>query len=565
MARMIPDIAARKGARGELRLYGVLKEHLPDEYTVFHSLPFVSVEEGDGIYEHEIDFLVIHRELGFLDIEVKGGQEILYRQKQKKWVSVSAGKKEHVISKDPYIQASDNIHWLAREVMKRGILDTEEESFPFSHGYAVAFPDASVSTRYFPPHARRELTLDRSDLKHAYTRISGFMEMWYRRGKNKPITEREYNDLCNKFLMPEFRVTVSIARKIEDEEADIVRLTEEQCRLLDHLRNHKQALIQGYAGTGKTQLAVEKARRLAAEGRSALLMCFNAPLARYLESMLRDAEGAVTVDNYHNLCARMAEEAGIPFEVPPAEHKEERRRFWNQEVPAILLKALDKLETRYDAVIIDEGQDFRKEWTDSILKLLKDGREGCLYIFFDERQNIYRGELQFPVRDEPYVLYENCRNTRRICELASTIGGVDPDSYRYERNPVGEKVRFKAYGNPEDQPDIIADIISRLLKKGIAPAQITILSPHVREKSCLAGVRELAGHRVLDYQERMPRGAVCFSPLKRFKGLESDVVIFCDMDGRFPIHNPLDQYVAVSRAKHLLYVVHDREWKPPAE
>lgn len=131
MARMIPDIAVRKGARGELRLYGVLKERLPDEYTVFHSLPFVSVEEGGGIYEHEIDFLVVHRELGFLDIEVKGGQEILYRQKQKRWVSVSAGKREHVISKDPYIQASDNIHWLAREVMKRGILDASEEKFPY--------------------------------------------------------------------------------------------------------------------------------------------------------------------------------------------------------------------------------------------------------------------------------------------------------------------------------------------------------------------------------------------------------------------------------------------------
>lgn len=428
----------------------------------------------------------------------------------------------------------------------------------------MAFPDASVSTRYFPPHARRELTLDRSDLKYVYTRVSRVIELWYREGKNKPITEKEYYDLCNKFLMPEFRVTVSIARKIEDEEADIVRLTGEQCRLLDHLRKHKRALIQGYAGTGKTQLAVEKARRLAAEGKHVLLMCFNAPLARHLEGMLEKDKGAITVDNYHNLCARLAEEAGIPFQVPPAENKEERKRFWNQEVPAILVKALDKLDLRYDAVIIDEGQDFRKEWTDSVLKLLKDGEDGCLYIFFDERQNIYRGELHFPVRSEPYVLYENCRNTRRICELASAIGGVDPDSYRYERNPEGEKVRFKPYGNPKEQPDIIAGIISRLLKKGIAPAQITILSPHIREKSCMAGVRELAGHRVMDYEEGMPRGALRFSPLKRFKGLESDVVVFCDMDGRFPIHDPLDQYVAVSRAKHLLYVVHDKDWKPPA-
>lgn len=562
MAKMIPDIRVEKGAKGELRLYEVLKEHLPDEYTVFHSLPFLSVEEGRGIYEHEIDFLVVHRDLGFLDIEVKGGQEIRYQQKRKKWVSVSSDGREHVFSKDPYRQASDNIHWLTREMMKRGILDAREEAFPFPHGYAVAFPDASVETKYFPAHAARDLTLDRADLKRAYTRVSNIMELWRRKGKSRPISEREYSDLCNKFLMPEFRVAISIARRIEDEEAEIIRLTGEQCRLLDYLRNQKRALVQGYAGTGKTQLAVEKARRLAAEGKAVLLMCFNAPLARYLESMLAGEEG-VTADNYHNLAIRLAQEAGIPFDVP-SEDAEARRRFWNQEVPQLLSAALDRLDVRYDAVIIDEGQDFRKEWSGSVLKLLKDAEEGYLYIFFDERQNIYQGELRFPVPGKPYVLHENCRNTRRICKLAVSIGEVDPGSYLYDKNPEGEKVRFRAYRDPAEQPGIIADIIARLTGKGVSPAQITVLSPRVREKSCLAGVEELAGCRVLDYGESMPAEAVCFSSLKRFKGLESDVVIFCDMDGKFPIHDPLDQYVAVSRAKHLLYVVHDKDWQPPA-
>ena len=92
---------------------------------------------------------------------------------------------------------------------------------------------------------------------------------------------------------------------------------------------------------------------------------------------------------------------------------------------------------KFDAVIIDEGQDFRKEWTEVVLKLFKDGGDGYLYIFFDERQNIYKGELQFPIEGEPYVLYENCRNTQRICELSVTIGEVDPESYIYDNNPEG--------------------------------------------------------------------------------------------------------------------------------
>ncbi|MGQ9758699.1 MAG: nuclease-related domain-containing protein [Actinomycetota bacterium] len=110
MAKMIPEVKVGKGTLGESKLYAALKEHLPDDFTVFHSLPFVSVEKGRGVYEHEIDFLVVHRELGFLDIEVKGGREIRYLQKRKRWVSVSHDGEEHVIAKDPYLQASDNIH-----------------------------------------------------------------------------------------------------------------------------------------------------------------------------------------------------------------------------------------------------------------------------------------------------------------------------------------------------------------------------------------------------------------------------------------------------------------------
>lgn len=117
-------------------------------------------------------------------------------------------------------------------------------------------------------------------------------------------------------------MSISIAKRIEDEEAELIRLTEEQSRLLDYLKNQKQALIQDYAGTGKTQLAVEKARRLTAEGKSVLLMCFNAPLARYLESMVEEDEGAITIDNYHNLCIRTAQEAGLPYEVPTEEDKD---------------------------------------------------------------------------------------------------------------------------------------------------------------------------------------------------------------------------------------------------
>ncbi len=561
MAKMVPEMPVEKGARGERRFYEYARDGLPESYTVFHSLPYVSAEER-GIYEHEIDFLVVHRELGFLALEVKGGEEIRYLPRKRKWESVDARGRSYEI-KDPFLQASRNIHWLVQEIVRRGVLDLEGSQFPFPFGHAVAFPDAAVSTRNFPPHALPELVIDREGLGDIARRIERIMLAFPREGK-RPVSLEEYDRLCNRFLLPEFRVTLSIARRLEDEEAALVRLTEEQCSILDYLKRQKQALIQGYAGTGKTQLAVEKARRLAAEGLSVLLLCFNSPLASHLRAQFRPEDGRIDVYNYHDLAVRKAEEAGIHFRIPDSGDREERQRFWDLEVPRLLMSAAEALDLRYDAVIIDEGQDFRREWSESVLRLLKDGKEGCLYIFFDERQNIYRGELQFPIPGPLILLNKNCRNTRKICRLAECIGGIDHESYRYERNPEGEDVRFVAYDDPSEQVKIVEDIVSRLLKKGIAPGRITILSPRMREKSCLAGVEELAGCPVLEYREPLPQDALCFSTLKRFKGLESDVVIFCDMDGRFPIHDSKDQYVAVSRAKHLLFVVHDRRWTPPA-
>lgn len=561
MARMIPETRVEPGARGELRFYRYLRDGLPDDYTVFHSLPYLSAGER-GIFDHEIDFLVVHRRKGILTLEVKGGEEIIYRPKEKKWFSVPAsGDKRHEI-KDPFDQARGNMHWLKKEILNRGVFPGAED-LPFAYGYAVAFPDASVQTKYFPPHAIPELVIDRDGLDRVGERIEEIMGRMRRQG-SRAMSEQEYNDLYNKFLLPEFRLTASIARRLEDEEAQIVRLTEEQCRMLDFLRNRKKALIQGYAGTGKTQLAVEKARRLAAEGLSVLLLCFNSPLAAYLRRQLRPEEGKIEAYNYHDLCIRLAQSADLPYEVPGPEDSQRRRRFWDEEVPLLLEKALDILDVRYDAVIMDEGQDFKRHWSKSVLKLLRDPKEGHLYIFYDEKQNIYHGDdLQFPLRGEPYLLSENCRNTRRICEMASRIGGIDPEGYRYQRNPEGEEVRFLPYRDPAEQPGLIEDTVRKLLKKGLKPGQITILSPRVREKSCLAGVEEIAGCRVVDYEEPVPPDALVFSTLKRFKGLESDVVIFCDMDGKFPIHDRKDQYVAVTRAKHLLFVVHDRDWSPP--
>ena len=70
----------------------------------------------------------------------------------------------------------------------------------------------------------------------------------------------------------------------------IIDLTEQQNSYLDLTANQQQAVFTGGAGTGKTTLAVEKAKRLAREGNCVLFVCYNAALAAHLTEELEDLQ-----------------------------------------------------------------------------------------------------------------------------------------------------------------------------------------------------------------------------------------------------------------------------------
>ncbi len=557
MARMIPDIDLEQGSRGESKLHESLRVGLSDDFRVFANLVLTTINKG-RVREREIDFLILHRELGFLLIEVKGGEDIRYDPKRARWISTDLAGKEHVV-KDPFKQASVSMHALTREMGERGIFP--EERFPFVHGHAVAFPDAAPVTKYFPPHAKPELIIDFSHLPVLQERIESIYALWKGEREHRSMGENDYHNLLNKFLMPECRLAYSVAARMGQEEQQLVRLTEEQFGYLKLLREQKRALFKGYAGTGKTQLAMEKARQLAFEGQETLFLCYNTRLAKYLSQSFRVAPG-LHIDSYHNLARGFIDAADLPW---PEEGQPLDKRFWEEEVPARLRDALAKVPKRYDAVIIDEGQDFMAVWFESILRLLKEPDSGCLYIFYDDMQNIYGGGLRFPVEGPPFVLYENCRNTQNICECTRALGKIDEESYTAEKNPRGEEVHWLAYKRPEQQPAMMEKVIRSLLKKGLNPAQIIILAPRKKENGCLATADSLAGCPLAEYEPGRDAEAIRFCTTKGFKGLESDVVILCDMDGKFPMHTPADRCVATSRAKHILYVLHSQEWQPDAK
>lgn len=267
------------------------------------------------------------------------------------------------------------------------------------------------------------------------------------------------------------------------------------------------------------------------------------------------------MNNFHGLCIESAEQAGLEFEVPPAEDKEASAMFWNEATPLLLLDAAAKLGLQYDAVIIDEGQDFHEDWFEAITQLLKDQEAGYFYIFYDPLQDIYGKKPAFPIDEPPHVLTNNCRNTRRIASYVARVGEI---RYKFpESLAEGKRVKTVLCPDKESQLAKLDEIVEQLVRDEVNPSQIVILSPYTKSKSCLAERDSVGGVKLSDYLLGKDTDRIRFSTLHRFKGLEADVIIFCDVDGARPVCDRYHQYVSMSRAKHLLYVLHTDSWTPP--
>jgi hypothetical protein len=551
MAKMIPEIPVGAHPHGEALFYKWLAEGLPEDYRVFHGVHMLA-SSGDSMKRGETDFLILHKKKGFIVVEVKGGKVRRVPSKSQ-WISTSHSGEEHVI-KDPFMQAERNMNTLAERIRESKVFGETGKQLPVTCGFAVAFPDGVAPDRDLPLHAQKGIVIDYRDKGRIEARVERLFEAWRnKRSGSRELTAQEYQDLLDKVLMARYEVTMPLNIRIEQEQDLLVALTEQQCMFLEAIPDSNRALFKGYAGTGKTQLLMERARRFASGGAKVLVLCYNQPLAQHLAQW---ASATATGDGGGSIKV-----AGMEYE-PPAEGAAvaETTEFYDHMAPMVLEDAVESTGERFDCVLVDEGQDFRPEWFEAATKLLDPQGLDIFHIYYDEQQNIYGKELKFPFEAEAHLLNWNCRSTDNICAVTKKIGGVEVGSL--PGSAKGERVRYFKYRKPEDQVAIVDDLVKKLVERGIEPWRIMVISSHRRPRSCMANVSRLGGYPLLDYSTPLEEEAIAFSSLHRAKGLESDVVIFCDVDGGEPYCSRSNQYVAVSRARHLLFVVHRADWRP---
>jgi len=540
-----PRIEDTHASEAEKQLFDLLERSLPDEFFCYHSKPLLTLSPS-GLREGEIDFVILHAALGLLALEVKGGG--LARDGKGRWYRVRADGSREELHKDPFAQARQNMHALVKLLCSR-----LKPAFPewngkllLPHGHALILPDVTVGDALsVPTGMAREILLDATTLDELEAGIRAAMGAWA--GGRESLPARDFKRFRKHVFHPALKLVPSMAARVLQEGAILRRLTDEQSRLLDQTRSVASARVEGPAGTGKTVLAVEKARRLAIAGQRVCLICFNRPLAMAIKAMLDDDEEHVHVSTYHGLCRWAAEVLQRPFDVP--QDPDAQQEFWRCQAPEFLMEAADQGSLTFDAVVVDEAQDLLTEWWVTVAALIP--ASAPLWIFYDPDQDIYNRSGSMPSGLVPLDLTINCRATQRLRELCDRITG------RTTTSPVGapEGVPHEEfqYTDGSDLRRKLEARVSELAAQGLHPAQMVVLAPHRQQNSSLAGVEAIAGYRIVTAQDE-DRNGILFSTARRFKGLEADVVLLVDQDSADPACTKVHRYVASSRARHLLVV-----------
>jgi hypothetical protein len=549
--RALPvSIRQDRRRRAEVRVYDKLAAELDDSFTVFYSSPWLGTDHLGAEKDGECDFLVAHARLGYLAIEVKGGG-ISFDPGAIQWWSTDAQHFRHKI-KDPVNQAKSAKHELLKKLKASG--RWRNRFIHMSHG--VIFPDAAA-----PP---RDLGADRPVRIFCCSReFTDDLRQWIGRrldeGRNPPTVEPLGQDGLAAFthiLASPFQLHFSVSAAMADAAEHMGVLEPTQFHILDHIADITRAEIRGGAGTGKTLIAAEEALRLATSGKRTLLTCYSSPLAAELARRLAGTEN-LTVASFHSVCGQVAAEAGVPIGAATSD-----QQLYADLLPAALIDAVElQPASKWEAIVVDEGQDFLPGWWVALSSALIPG--GKLRVMSDSNQRVYAAG-RVPCADLeliPIRLKRNLRNTRAIHGAALVhyegpeIEPQGPDGHAVCWIPAASRTELAAAAYAE---------LRRLVhREEVAPSDIAILFPTT---DWFETFRMAAARSDFDFAscDDLITDAVIIDTVRRFKGLERPAVILvvaaADMVGsEFA-------YVGMSRPRTFLAVISaeaDAAWLRP--
>jgi hypothetical protein len=499
----------------ERRVIQILLKALDADW---HIIPKVGVLVDNA--NAEIDLVLASRHRGVFVLEVKGGT-IAVRDGQ--WYS------NHIkLKTDPFSQIANAKHQLVRR-LKAINLDLTDLFF----NEIVVLPDVGdVPSEGLGPNAPRSHCWTSQELKAPEAALA------FINRENKPVPVDRYlrflRALCQNIELNqvEGRYVQGTLRKLDDATRShldvLVRAGDTNVRFL----------VTGAAGTGKTYLAERWARRCATRGERTLLVCYNVPISQDIATRLDDTD--IVVSNFHSFAEQILKPVGFTVPKSPTSN-------WWETVPAEqIIEQSNRINERFDAIIIDEAQDFRPLWIEALETLFKADGPHRLLMLADPEQAIY-GSSWTPPRDMPSLeLVTNLRSTRVIARHLRNIGGATPNPQAPEGAPIAVKT-----ATAETLVARVSEELLRLREEyDIPPSQTAILTRHTQERDLLLSAK--LPLRLVRWDERDEESVVC-ETIHRTKGLERLAIIYVDIDSS---RDKRLEYVGSGRAiAHLVSIV----------
>lgn len=578
-------------------------ESLSDDYFVFHSVNFDNFGKRNpedvfqAFHQHQADFIIFHKDKGILVIEGKAGT---IKFENGNCIQINGkDKTERTIT--PYQQAA-NIKFDILNCFDKEQIPGLKRHCKLQH--AVWFADLSKNdflkqSAGLEMNAYRTLTFEDikntdnliKDIDKLFSIPDEFEEEYYKKiKKDNPryskmtddeffkavyknptnLTDENFEKIKDKIFVPLLVLAGSESTNIQSEDMRLDYLLYEQKLLLNYLDEQRSAIINGAAGTGKTFIACEKARRHSKDEEKVLFLCYNKKLRNKLYEIYKNDEDMANVDFYtidklsYDYCKeinykKLAEKIGNMYDEFPYQH-----------------------------VIIDEGQDFGLKFNDDnsydnticnvidALKntvLLDETKNNSFYLFYDKNQMIQCKSIPPYIQDADckLTLYTNCRNTANIAKTSFKL--INKKNKVLKNNIDSKKpIMYNSLSKEQQIKDIESILQEYIDKEKVKEEQITILTVKtIKNKkkyldSILSDSPNLKEIDKDEYSYCYKGKRFEFTTCRKFKGLESNIVILIDVTAE-SFSSEMNQsiiYVGATRAKNRLFVVSnikDDEWK----
>jgi hypothetical protein len=513
------------GLYRELDVMERLKQSLPDNYEVFHSISWFSVHLAHDRHG-EIDIIVMSPQGNLLLVEVKSG-DVTIRNGE---IFKVYNHQQKDVSRQSKIQYSAIVNRLA---------DANILTFVTN---CLVLPDYKIDGANlvsFP----RERIISAENYEKLGSVIQGILN-------SRP--DQEYDvEAIRHFLKNEFQVTTDLAVLKGQVSKASHRLSEGMSSWVPRITSPSGVIrIHGTAGSGKTQLALQLLSDATANKHKSLYVCFNRSLADHIRKI---APANALVTNFHELSVEYyRRNIGEPDFKDPNIFSKAANSY---------IEHINQKDSSYDLIILDEGQDLEPEWVGCFLDQVKP--DGRLYLMEDKDQSLYLNE-DYDIEGAVLVTsYENFRSPQLICQLINAYG-LASHPIQAKGPYIGDIPQFRIYRNDRELISLTALAVQTLLDQGFELADIVVLTGRGRVKSKLLNVdqigkfstRHFTGDYTADGEQIWTLGDLTVESIYRFKGQSAPAVVLSEID--FTDMTDVERnklFVGLTRARMMVEIV----------